>query len=1112
MRNRSCGFLLSAAMLAIFLNTPVGTQQQPQIRPELVVQGGHPGYRQVFEVSPNRRWLAIGGEGQAVQIWNISTGKRVRTLHVELDSVAELVFSPDGSTLAAGGIKYLPNAVPWDVGIITLWEVGSWLVAKKLTGAPSQVEGMRFSPDGKVLLAEGTGRETECYWDVRTGRPAKPFEWWGVRQTKWYAMEEDGIISIRGDDEQDVIRFPPAGDAGEIGSLAFSPDGKWLVWGEESSFPHQGKGVVIWDAAAGLFIKRIKLDDVFSLAFSPDSRWLAVGSWDDVRIFDTSDWQVKYVLDIKKGSNADFVAFSPDGKILAFDNFYDTELWEFGSDAISRKKFGDRAAIPHGVSAAGLYDYPKYPSGAYRSSTGGCGAYSPDGRLYATGGGGGVSLWETATGRLIRDFKYHTDNIESVAFSPDGRLLASGGMDGIVKILDMPKGTEKFSLSGHEWWIKQVTFSPRGDMLASASIDGTVRLWSTATGELLAVLSALHNEDVSRAEQELRHLESALRTPDNIAQKHKEWEGKLAEAEKELRAKRLEFEQAEKLLKKGDISEKEYTSAQKALNEATSRCNGIKEELEYTEHKLDSWSEEYLSIAHLQGKIRQAREKVWQTGVKNEWIVASPDGLFDGSYEGIQKLLAWRFPGDETAPVDVFFSEFYHPGLLGEILAGKRPRAIREIAKLDRRQPEVSLDLNNIEVGSKPLTSRMINLHVNVKQAPAAKGWPAGSGAQDVRLFRNGSLVKVWHGNVLPSKEESVTLETDISIIAGENRFSAYCFNQDNIKSPDASLIISGDESLRRGGVVYILAIGIDKYANEEYNLRYAAADAQAFANELQRQEAALEAFARVEVLVLKDNEATKSSILAALAKLAGQDGNDNPIGLVKLKKAEPEDAVFIYFAGHGTATGSRFYLIPHDLGYPGSRDQLDAGAVNTILSHSISSDELERALEPIDAGRLAMAIDACNSGQALEAEDKRQGPMNSKGLAQLAFEKGMYILTAAQGYQAALELEQLGHGLLTYALVEEALKTPAADIAPKDGEILMREWLDYPTMRVPYIQVAAMEEAQRAGRDVAIVDGEQSISEVTKRSLQRPRVFYRREPEAVPFIVAKPPAKPEQK
>ena len=53
---------------------------------------------------------------------------------------------------------------------------------------------------------------------------------------------------------------------------------------------------------------------------------------------------------------------------------------------------------------------------------------------------------------------------------------------------------------------------------------------------------------------------------------------------------------------------------------------------------------------------------------------------------------------------------------------------------------------------------------------------------------------------------------------------------------------------------------------------------------------------------------------------------------------------------------------------------------------------------------------------------------MNSKGLAQLAYEKGMYILAGAQSYQAALEAEELGHGYLTFSLVEEGLKTPAAD------------------------------------------------------------------------------------
>jgi uncharacterized caspase-like protein len=207
---------------------------------------------------------------------------------------------------------------------------------------------------------------------------------------------------------------------------------------------------------------------------------------------------------------------------------------------------------------------------------------------------------------------------------------------------------------------------------------------------------------------------------------------------------------------------------------------------------------------------------------------------------------------------------------------------------------------------------------------------------------------------------------------------------------------------------------------------------------------------------------------------------------------------VIIYFAGHGTAQSQRFYLIPHDLGYTGERTKLTEQGLKTMLAHSISDVELETAVEGLDAGHLLLIIDACNSGQALEAEEKRRGPMNSKGLAQLAYEKGMYILTAAQSFQAALEAAQLGHGYLTYALVEEGLKTPAADNEPKDGVVIAREWLDFATERVPQMQEQKMNQGRGLGLEIGFVEGE-------KQSVQRPRVFYRRELEANPLVIAKP-------
>jgi hypothetical protein len=96
-------------------------------------------------------------------------------------------------------------------------------------------------------------------------------------------------------------------------------------------------------------------------------------------------------------------------------------------------------------------------------------------------------------------------------------------------------------------------------------------------------------------------------------------------------------------------------------------------------------------------------------------------------------------------------------------------------------------------------------------------------------------------------------------------------------------------------------------------------------------------------------------------------------------------------------------------------------------------------------------------------------------------------------------------NGYLTYALVEEGLKSGAADNSPRDGQVTLREWLDYATERVPRMQEAKMGKTRRLKHGVAFVEGEESLADVDKRSVQRPRVFYRREPEAQPLIVARP-------
>ena len=63
--------------------------------------------------------------------------------------------------------------------------------------------------------------------------------------------------------------------------------------------------------------------------------------------------------------------------------------------------------------------------------------YSPDGRTIASGGMHELSIWDVATGEILKTFKGHIDPVHSVAYSSDGQTLASGCRDSTVVLWDL---------------------------------------------------------------------------------------------------------------------------------------------------------------------------------------------------------------------------------------------------------------------------------------------------------------------------------------------------------------------------------------------------------------------------------------------------------------------------------------------------------------------------------------------------------------------------------------------------------------------------------------------------------------------------------------------------
>jgi hypothetical protein len=484
------------------------------------------------------------------------------------------------------------------------------------------------------------------------------------------------------------------------------------------------------------------------------------------------------------------------------------------------------------------------------------------------------------------------------------------------------------------------------------------------------------------------------------------------------------------------------------------------------------------------------------TGIvgKDDWLASTPDGFFDGTRRAWQ-MVPFRFPSEplKLREPEQFFNKFFQPDLLADIF--REAKLMREILRA-RGDPRAELDISTYR-NSKLPEVKIISPEDGFKTGEreiqvSIEAKDTGSGIRDLRVFRNQTLVHLEHGDLKPDTQtKTYRLTVPVKLVAGPNEITAYAFNRDNLKSKDSTITVTGADSLKRKRTAYVLAIGINQYSNTDWNLNFAVNDAEGISGRLDGSFKKLNTYAQTITVNLLNRDATKVNLLTAFSLLSGAI-TSLPLGapdeLKNLRRAEPEDDIIVYFSGHGMAEQDRYYLIPHDMGYQGRKSELDKAGREIIMKHSLSDQDLNTGFEKIDAGRMMLIIDACQSGQALESEEKRRGPMNSRGLAQLAYEKGMYILAAAQSHQSALELEKLSHGILTYTLLEEGLKKLAADNSPKDNQITAEEWLDYATQHVGReVETAKTQYAKKKGGEQ--IDG----GEVTVTG-QSPRAYYRRE------------------
>ncbi len=385
-----------------------------------------------------------------------------------------------------------------------------------------------FSPDSK-WLASGGPRGT-ALWEVQTGRLVREFQ----GPARHIGMGHE---------------IP----AGEVKSLAFSPNGVYLAAGTTERWD-------VWDVASG---KRLVAEGEWKgrtlVTFCKDSKRLLVYAGEEIQVWNLSTGQKEHSFGVPANLKAlslsaegDTIAaaagktvivwtlssgkvkcrleesespilelsFSSDGKtVTAINNTKTLRSWDVatGKELRSFKIKG----WPLNFSPDGTGLLTAHTSGAtvqlatiqlldttkgeqlhrfdagYHSATNG--AVSPCGKMLALAhqlAPGTIQLWDIATGKLIHDFPGHRTGVTSIVYSPKGGKLATGG-DCSIRIWDLATGRQIREFGYPHEYILCVAFSPDGALIATAGSGWKIRLWDAGTGTELGQFEG-HNHLVDK--------------------------------------------------------------------------------------------------------------------------------------------------------------------------------------------------------------------------------------------------------------------------------------------------------------------------------------------------------------------------------------------------------------------------------------------------------------------------------------------------------------------------------------------------------------------------------------------------------------------------------------
>jgi len=420
---------------------------------------GHSGVVHGVALTPDGMRAVSASYDNTLKVWDLETGCAPRTLEGHTEFVNAVAVTPDGKWAVSASDDYT----------LKVWDLNTGRALLTLEGHSAPVSSVAVTPDGKRAVSASW--KTLKVWDLQTGHALRTLE--GHSAVYGVAVMPDGKRAVSASDDNTLKLWDLEtcgalqtlrGHANRVCCVVVTPDGKRAV---SASSDYTLK---VWELDTGRALQTLEghSDVVCGVAVTADGKRAVSASWDNtLRVWDLDTGREPPMLE-GHGADVHGVAVTPDGKrVISASEDHTLKTWDPDTGRALRTLKGHFSAVS-------------------------CVAVTADGkRAVSAAADRTLKVWDLETGRTLR--RLEVQSVWRVAVTADGKRAVSTSLDKTLKVWDLETGRALHTLEGHSDWVYGVAVTSDGKWAVSASADRTLKVWDLDTGRALRTLESHSN-------------------------------------------------------------------------------------------------------------------------------------------------------------------------------------------------------------------------------------------------------------------------------------------------------------------------------------------------------------------------------------------------------------------------------------------------------------------------------------------------------------------------------------------------------------------------------------------------------------------------------------------